>query len=167
MKRVAVVGNPGSGKSTFTKNLAAKTGLPAVHLDFYHLQNDYSKPENLELWIARAKELIEPDMWIIEGNYASTIHERFDRASSIIFFDFATHKSIYGVIKRRIQYHGKHREEMPDDWKEHIDPGFLKFVWKFRQNNRVKILEAIKKSGKPVTVFKSHRQANKYLSRIR
>ena len=33
MKRVLVIGGNGSGKSTFSKKLGEKTGLPVVHLD--------------------------------------------------------------------------------------------------------------------------------------
>jgi adenylate kinase family enzyme len=33
MTKVAVIGCPGSGKSTFTAKLAHRTGLPAVYLD--------------------------------------------------------------------------------------------------------------------------------------
>lgn len=33
MKRVLVIGGNGSGKSTFSRKLGKKTGLPVVHLD--------------------------------------------------------------------------------------------------------------------------------------
>lgn len=33
MKRILVIGCPGSGKSYFSKKLAKKTGLPLCHLD--------------------------------------------------------------------------------------------------------------------------------------
>ncbi len=33
MKKILVIGNSGSGKTTFAKELAEKTGLPLVHLD--------------------------------------------------------------------------------------------------------------------------------------
>ena len=34
-RRVLVTGMAGSGKSTFSRSLAAKTGLPVIHLDFH------------------------------------------------------------------------------------------------------------------------------------
>ena len=33
MKRVAVIGSGGAGKSVFSRDLAKRTGLPVVHLD--------------------------------------------------------------------------------------------------------------------------------------
>lgn len=33
MKRILIIGNAGSGKTTFAKALAEKTHLPLIHLD--------------------------------------------------------------------------------------------------------------------------------------
>ena len=33
---MTIIGSPGAGKTTFAKRLAKKTGLPLIHLDFYH-----------------------------------------------------------------------------------------------------------------------------------
>lgn len=164
MRRVAVVGCPGSGKSTFTRKMAAKTGLPAVYLDFYHHQLMYNYYNDLPAWIARVKELIKADQWVMDGNYNSSIEPRFQRADTIIFFDFPRRVSLYGVIKRRFEYRNKRRLEMPSDWEEHINWEFLKFVWNFRKNNRQVTLNAIEKfSTKEVRIFTNHTQANNYI----
>ncbi len=36
MKRVMIIGAPGTGKSTFAKKLAEETGLPLIHIDYYY-----------------------------------------------------------------------------------------------------------------------------------
>ena len=33
MRRVLIIGNAGTGKTTFARALAEKTGLPVVHMD--------------------------------------------------------------------------------------------------------------------------------------
>ena len=168
MKRVAVLGCPGSGKTTFARKLAAKTGLPLIHLDFYYHQTEHDYLHNETAWTAKAKQLISQDSWIMDGNYRSTIDLRLKRADTIIFFDFPRRKSLHGVIKRRIQYRNKRREEMPSDWQEKANLKFLLFVWRFRKNNRVKTLKAIEaSSGKNIIMFTNRKQVNKYLSAVK
>lgn len=36
LRRVLIVGQPGSGKSTFARALGDRTGLPVVHIDQLH-----------------------------------------------------------------------------------------------------------------------------------
>jgi adenylate kinase family enzyme len=33
VRRILILGSPGSGKSTLARQLAARTGLPLIHLD--------------------------------------------------------------------------------------------------------------------------------------
>lgn len=167
MKRVAIVGCPGSGKTTFTRKLAEKTKLPTIHLDYYYHQKMYDYPNNSEAWKGRVKELIAKDAWIMDGNYNSTINERFRRADTIIFFDYPRRKSLYGVLKRRIQYRNKLREEMPSDWKETASFEFLVFVWNFRRDKRGTTIKALEDNkNKEVFIFTNQKQAQEYLDRI-
>jgi len=45
MNRILIPGSGGSGKTTFTRKLAAKTGLPLHHLDTLYWQPGWQKPE--------------------------------------------------------------------------------------------------------------------------
>ncbi len=164
MKRIAVVGCPGAGKTTFVRKLAEKTKLPVVHLDYYYHQKKYDFYNNSDAWIKKVNELIQRDMWIMDGNYKSTFDSRFKRADTIIFFDFPRRTSLYGALKRRMQYRKKFREDMPSDWKEKADLTFLKYVWSFNKNSRHKVTEALEKNkDKTMVVFKNRKQVKKYL----
>src|SRR5438270_3074299 len=46
--RVLVTGLAGSGKSTFSRTLAAKTGLPLIHLDLYFWEPGWVAPSDSE-----------------------------------------------------------------------------------------------------------------------
>lgn len=164
MKRIAIVGCPGSGKTTFARQLAQKTGLPILHLDFYYHDSEQDYYSNKEEWFARVRGLIKQDLWIMDGNYGSTMLERFKRADTVIFFDVSIWTSIHGVVKRRIQYRHKQRKDMPSDWKEKANWEFMKYVWNFRKENRAKILSLLEQSaGADIVVFQSRREANEYL----
>ena len=167
MKRIAVVGSPGAGKTTFVRKLGAKTGLPIVHLDFYYHQTEHDYYNNKEAWIARVGELINTDEWIMDGNYTSSLELRFERADTIIFFDVPRRVAMQGVMKRRIQYHNKLREEMPSDWTEKANLEFLRYVWGFKRDKTEKIMKAIKGSpDKKVIIFKNRKQADEYLKNL-
>ena len=43
MKRVMVIGCPGSGKSTFSRALHSKTGLPLFYLDMMYWNPDRTR----------------------------------------------------------------------------------------------------------------------------
>jgi adenylate kinase family enzyme len=166
MKRVLVIGSPGTGKTTFAKKLAEKTGLPLVHLDLhYHDKSkDYYNEINKEAWQDKVAELIKHDTWIIDGNYNSTLVERLTRADTIIFFDFPRHKAFEGVLNRRVKLRNKKRSDMPDDWKERLDWGFLRYIWKFNKVKRPMILEKIlANKNKEVVIFKTRADAERYL----
>jgi len=85
-RRVLVDGMMGAGKSTFARALAAKTGLPLIHLDLHYWKPGWARPSDEE-WIERQRRLIAGDAWIIDGNYNETIALRLERAQSVVYLD--------------------------------------------------------------------------------
>jgi len=167
MKRVAVIGPPGAGKSTFAKALASKTGLPLIHLDYYHLDSKHDYPHNHDAWNKLVLELAEQDEWIMEGNYGATYNERFNRADTIIYLDCPRRTAIASILKRRIKYHHKPRTEMPEDWKEKFDWGFIKYAWKFPGASTDKIKAHLhEQPTNKVVILKSREEAENYIKLI-
>jgi adenylate kinase family enzyme len=167
MKRVAVVGCPGVGKTTFVRKLAQMTGLPVIHLDFYYHQKKYDFYNDRQAWVKKVSELIQKDEWIMDGNYQSSFGLRFKRADAVIFLDYPRRTALLGAIKRRLEYHKKLREDMPSDWKEKADLTFLKFIWNYKDEPRRKVLAAIaNNTSKEVIIFKNRKQAEKYLGEL-
>ena len=75
-RRVLVTGMAGSGKSTFSRSLAAKTGLPVIHLDLHFWKPGWVAPSELE-WREKQRGLLAGDAWIADGNYHIHWLERF------------------------------------------------------------------------------------------
>lgn len=167
MKRVVVLGSPGSGKSTFSRRLHKLTKLPLIHLDLYYHQSEYDYINNREPWIERVKSLMSSDVWIIDGNYQSTIPIRCKGADTIILFDLPRRLCLYRIFKRRIHFHNKRREDMPSEWVEKIDPSFIKFVWDFNKNKLPLIKEVLKGiDDKEIIIFKKPADAERFLAGI-
>src|SRR5438270_3177878 len=85
-RRVIVTGLAGSGKSTFALALAAKTGLPVVHLDLHFWKPGWVAPSEGE-WREKQSGLLAGDAWIVDGNYHETLDLRLERADTIVFLD--------------------------------------------------------------------------------
>jgi adenylate kinase family enzyme len=86
-RRVIVTGLAGSGKSTFARSLASKTGLRLIHLDLYFWKPGWVAPSEGE-WREKQSDLLAgDDGWIADGNYHETLDLRLERADTIVFLD--------------------------------------------------------------------------------
>jgi len=86
MNRILIPGSGGSGKTTFTRKLAAKTGLPLHHLDTLYWQPGWQKPE-AAAFQQRVADIGATENWIVDGSYFDTLDLRVPRADWIIFLD--------------------------------------------------------------------------------
>lgn len=84
--RVLVDGMMGSGKSTFARALAARTGLPLIHLDTHYWKPGWVRPSDDE-WERRQGALLAGARWIIDGNYNETLALRLQRAETVVYLD--------------------------------------------------------------------------------
>jgi adenylate kinase family enzyme len=85
-RRVIVTGLAGAGKSTLSVALAAKTGLPLIHLDLHFWQPGWVAPSEAE-WRETQRGVLAGDAWIADGNYPETLDLRLERADTIVVLD--------------------------------------------------------------------------------
>jgi adenylate kinase family enzyme len=161
MNKVIVIGCPGSGKSTFSRALHEKTGLPLIHLDLLYWNEDGSTVEK-SVFSERLSRAMKKDRWILDGNYASTMEARLKEADTVFFLDYPTDVCLAGIRARR----GTRRPDMPFI-KEQDDPAFLEFVRSFAQQSRPEILALLARYGhKKVVVFQSRAEQDAFLERV-
>ena len=164
MKRVIVIGCPGSGKSVFSRALHDITGLPLYHLDLIRWREDRTFIPREEL-IEKIKEIGKTDEWIIDGNYGATMELRMSLCDTIVFLDYPTDVCLEGIKARR----GMSRPDMP--WVELPDENDTEFIDSVRNYNSVSrpaVLERIKKySDRTVIIFGSRKEADNFLDSLK
>lgn len=165
MRRIAIVGCGGAGKSTLARQLGTILHLPVIHLDKEFWQPGWKtlpKEEEREVLEKATKQ----DEWIIDGNYKGTMSSRFDAADTIIFLDFPTLLCLYRVIKRFFKYRGTTRPDMTEGCPEKLDWEFISWIIGFRYSYRPIVLEKMTQyaSNRKVLIFHQPAQVQLFLA---
>jgi adenylate kinase family enzyme len=100
MKKVAVFGNAGGGKSTLSKQLSDITELPLYVLDKLQYQ-----PGGIEVpheeYLRSHQLILEQERWIIDGfGSIDTLWERLNAADTLVFIDLPLYIHGWWVTKR-------------------------------------------------------------------
>jgi adenylate kinase family enzyme len=100
MKRVAIFGNAGGGKSTLAKRLADMTGLPLFVVDKMRFLPGGAEVPRDGYATAHA-DVLRNETWIIDGfENIDMAWERFARADTLIHVDMAIARHYWWVTKR-------------------------------------------------------------------
>jgi len=161
MKRIIVIGCPGSGKSRFARALHSQTGIPLYHLDMMYWNADKTTVEK-SVFRERLSTVLAQDEWIIDGNYGSTMELRMAACDTVIFLDLPTEACLEGFRARR----GKPRSDMP--WIEtEEDPEFMEFVQSYNREQKPKVMELLQQyADRTILIFTSREQADGFLARL-
>ena len=133
VRRVQVVGNSGSGKTTFAAALAAQLGVPHVELDsLFHLPGwDHRTPEE---FAALVGEVVGTDQWVVDGNYGKVQDLIWARADTVVWLDYPRSvvmprvlwRTLSRALTRRELWHGN-REQWTNILS--LDPERSIIVW--------------------------------------
>ena len=159
MKKIIVIGCPGSGKTTFSEKLRDKFGLPLFYLDAIWHKAD-STHISREEFDTRLSEIINRDTWLIDGNYSRTVERRVAACDTVFLFDLPTSDCIDGAKSRL----GKKRADMP--WIDtELDPKLREQIERFRIENISGIYELLEKykDGRKIVIFKSREEADSFI----
>lgn len=163
MKKVIIIGSPGSGKSTFARKLEAVTGLPLFYLDMLYWNKDKTTVSK-EVFIERLQSILEREKWIIDGNYSATMDMRMKECDSVFFLDYNAEICLSGIEERR----GKPRPDMPWFEKEESDEKFINFIKNYNEEQRPKVLDLLRKySSKNIIIFNSREESEKFLENLK
>ena len=100
MKKIAVFGKPGSGKSTLSKSLASATGIQLHALDSIVFKKNGDRVDRVT-YDEEHGSILSSDSWIIDGfGPIESFNRRLDVADTLIYIELPYIISYWLVTKR-------------------------------------------------------------------
>ena len=170
-QKIAIIGSPGSGKSTVAKGLHELLKLPLIHLDKNFLHENWQiTPE--DEWLQKVKDFVSQPQWIIDGDYFSTMDIRLTAADTIIHFDVPRSICLWRITKRAFTSSKMpKRTDLPDHCEEKLDRNFLKFfkfVWNYHTKRKPLVKAKLKgyMQSKQVFVIKNNQDVERMMAKL-
>lgn len=166
-RHILVDGMAGSGKSTFSRALSRKTGLPVIHLDVHYWQPGWVKPSD-DAWREAQRSLLGGDAWIADGNDLDTLELRLERADAVVLLDTPWWTCAARAFKRGLV---KPVGEMPDGcpdsfWRRLRDEWrLIGVIAHNRGSEHERALEIVAEHGQHAAIYVlgSKREAQEFL----
>ena len=153
MKKVAVFGNAGGGKSTLSKKLAETTKLPLYVLDKIEYEAG-GKEVEYQNYLQAHNQILESERWIIDGyGCLETLWTRLAAADTLVYIDLPLPRHFLWVSKRLVKGLFKNPEGWPENspiiksslncysvlWACHqrLTPRYREYVERSRQTKEV------------------------------
>ena len=159
MQKVLVIGCPGSGKSTFARELHRRTGLPIYYLDMIWHRADRTEI-SAEEFDQKLDDICQQTNWIIDGNYLRTLEKRLAYCDTVFWLHFDVQACLEGA-KSRI---GKKREDLP--WiEEELDPEFEQYIIDFEHDQIPEMKRILAHYNGELIVFHTRLEMNQWLEK--
>lgn len=167
MKRILVVGISGAGKTMLSSALAARLGLPLIHLDKEFWLPNWTAPVK-EAWRCKVGRLAAEPAWVMDGNFGSTLDMRIAAADTVIWLDYGRIGCVLRALRRVAKHHGRTRPDMAAGCNERLDLAFLRYIWSFPKRHRPNIVAALERRPETVRVIRLTRpgQARRLLAEL-
>jgi adenylate kinase family enzyme len=168
-RRVAVVGNTGSGKTTVARTLAAQLGVPHVELDALNWRSGWEMAP-VEEFRALVDEATRGAGWVIDGNYFSRLGESVLAQADLVVWLDPPLRTILARLTRRTVARIRSGQQMWGTNRETLRGAFLSrnslFVWALKMHFRRRAERGKVIARYPHVRLRSAREADEWLGRL-
>jgi adenylate kinase family enzyme len=102
MRRISVVGNSGSGKTSVARAIAAVAGIPHLELDSVFHQPDWQPLDTAE-FRKRVAEFTSGPAWVVDGNYSAVRDIVWRLADTVVWMDPPRHRVMRRLAARTLR----------------------------------------------------------------
>ena len=107
MRRIAVVGSTGAGKTTMARALCRRLGVPHVELDALHWEPHWTEAQDDVFRARLAAALDEADAsadgWTTDGNYKQVRPLLWARADTVVWLDYPLPVILNRLLRRTVR----------------------------------------------------------------
>jgi adenylate kinase family enzyme len=167
MRRIAIVGCSGGGKSTLARALGPALGLPVVHIDAVFWKPGWTESDR-ETFRAALSAALSGDRWVCDGNFPSVADISLARADTIVWVDQAIPLCLWRAVWRALTQFGRTRADLAPGCPERIDFAFYHYILTWNRSSRPRVETAIDQFGRHARLIRlcSDRELAAWLAQV-
>ncbi|HEY8192740.1 MAG TPA: hypothetical protein VIF36_02335 [Gaiellaceae bacterium] len=169
MKRIAVTGPAGAGKSRLARELGDAFGIEVLHLDTLFWKPGWVRTPAAEWEVLQRREL-ERDSWIVDAQYDDMLPDWLDAADAVILVDASPLRCLWRVSRRRLD--GKRGPDVPGGSERapihHSLAKFARGQWHYRRTVRPELLADLgrRHSRQRIVVIRSGEDGRQFMAHL-
>lgn len=165
MKRIAVTGPVGAGKSRLARKLGDALAIPVLHVDAVFWKPGWV-PTPREDFEAMQRRELAADSWIVDAQFDDVIPDWLHAADTVVFIDASPLRCLWRVGKRRLNRHAS--VGTPGGEPAALHRSLLKFArnqWQYRRTVRGELLAELarERNGRRVVVLRRDSDADAFV----
>ncbi len=102
MRRIAVIGTTGSGKTTLARELSTRLGIPHVELDALNWGPHWTEVP-IDVFRENIATALRGEVWVVDGNYGKVRELIWTRADTVVWLDFSLPVILRQLASRTIR----------------------------------------------------------------